>query len=71
MKFGVKLIDTASITHFTHVVATVSRLCAKAANDKSCVLKIDNDAIYFILTEFASNNIGNGGTGRTSFWMVS
>ena len=70
MKFGVKLVDQASINHFTHVVATVSRLCSKSANDKSCVLKMNPEEMYFILTEFASNGITNIGAGRTSFWLV-
>lgn len=69
MKFGVKLIDTVNIAHFTHIIATVSRLCAKSANDKSCILKLTADSVYFILPEFAANNIGSGGFGRTSFWM--
>ena len=68
MKFGIKLLDTVSITHFTHVIATISKLCAKSANDKSCVMKLTEDQMYFILSEFASNNVGNCGTGRTSFW---
>jgi HUS1 checkpoint protein len=25
--------------------------------------------MYFILTEFAANNVGNGGSGRISFWI--
>jgi HUS1 checkpoint protein len=69
MKFGVKLIDSVSINHFIHIVSTVSKLCAKAANDKSCVLKLTQEMIYFILPEFSTNNSGNGGIGRTSFWM--
>ena len=69
MKFGVKLLDNVNITHFTHIIATVSKLCSKSANDKSCVMKLTEDSLYFILPEFASNNIGNCGTGRTSFWM--
>lgn len=69
MKFGAKLLDSVNITHFTHVIQTVSRLCAKSANDKSCILKLTPDSVYFILPEFASNNIGSGGLGRTSFWI--
>ncbi len=69
MKFGVKLLDTVSITHFTHIIATISKLCAKSSNDKSCMLKLNEDQMYFILSEFAANNVGNCGTGRTSFWM--
>ncbi len=69
MKFGVKLLDSVNITHFTHIVATVAKLCAKSSNDKSCTLKLTSDSVYFILPEFASNNIGSGGFGRTSFWM--
>jgi len=70
MKFGVRLLDSVNITHFTHILSTVSRLCSKSANDKSCVLKLTPDNVYFILPEFASNNIGSGGLGRTSFWMA-
>ena len=69
MKFGVKLLDSVNITHFTHIIQTVSKLCAKSAVDKSCVLKLTPDSVYFILPEFASNNIGSGGFGRTSFWI--
>lgn len=69
MKFGVKLLDSLNIAHFTHIISTVSKLCSKAANDKSCALKLTSDTIYFILPEFAANNVGNGGSGRTSFWM--
>jgi hypothetical protein len=69
MKFGAKLLDSVNINHFTHVIQTVSRLCAKSANDKSCILKLTTDSVYFILPEFASNNIGSGGLGRTSFWI--
>ena len=69
MKFGVKLLDQVNITHFTHIISTVTKLCAKAANDKSCILKLTPESMYFILTEYASNNAGSGGFGRTSFWM--
>lgn len=69
MKFGVKLLDSVNIAHFTHIISTVSKLCSKAANDKACALKLTVDTIYFILPEFAANNVGSGGTGRTSFWM--
>ena len=69
MKFGVKLIDQVSITHFTHIVSTVSKLCSKSSTDKSCNLKLTPDHMYFILPEFAANNVGNQGSGRTSFWM--
>ena len=69
MKFGVKLLDQVNITHFTHIVSTVSKLCSKSATDKSCTLKLTESNMYFILPEFASNNIGNQGSGRTSFWM--
>ncbi len=69
MKFGVKLLEQVSITHFTHIISTVSKLCAKSATDKSCVLKLTEDHMYFILPEGAGNNIGSGGSGRTSFWM--
>jgi HUS1 checkpoint protein len=70
MKYGIKLFDPLNIAHFTHVIATVSKLCARASNNKTCVLKLTDDSLYFILTEFASNNAGNGGTGRTAFWMT-
>ena len=69
MKFGAKILDATSIAHFTHVISTVSKLCSKSSTDKSCVLKLTPDSIFLILPEFASNNIGNGGIGRTSFWM--
>ena len=69
MKFGVKLLDQPNITHFTHIISTVTKLCAKAANDKSCILKLTPESMYFILTEYATNNTGSGGFGRTSFWM--
>ncbi|CAF0704160.1 unnamed protein product [Brachionus calyciflorus] len=69
MKFGVKLLDSGNIEYFTHIISTVSKLCSKTSNDKACALKLTTDTIYFILPEFAANNIGNGGTGRTSFWM--
>ena len=69
MKFGVKLLEATGITHFTQVIQTVSKLCAKTASDKSCVLKLTPESVYFILPEFASNNVGSNGFGRTSFWM--
>ena len=69
MKFGAKLLDVSNITHFTNVVATLARLCAKAANDKSCVLKLTTESIYFILPEFSANGATHAGTGRTSFWL--
>ena len=69
MKFGVKLLDSGNIEYFTHIVSTVSKLCSKTASDKSCALKLTTDTVYFILPEFAVNNIGSGGSGRTSFWM--
>jgi HUS1 checkpoint protein len=70
MKYGIKLFDQLNIAHFTHVIATVSKLCARASNNKTCVLKLTSDSLYFILTEFAANNAGNGGTGRTAFWIT-
>jgi HUS1 checkpoint protein len=69
MKFGAKILDSINIAHFTHIISTVSKLCAKSSSDKTCVLKLTADSIYLILPEFASNNAGNGGMGRTSFWM--
>jgi HUS1 checkpoint protein len=69
MKFGAKILDSINISHFTHVISTTSKLCAKSSSDKSCVLKLTPDSMYFILPEFASNNAGNMGVGRTSFWM--
>lgn len=69
MKFGVKLLDSSNIEYFTQIVSTVSKLCSKTASDKSCALKLTTDLVYFILPEFAANNLGSGGSGRTSFWM--
>ena len=68
MKFGVKILDNVNITHFTHIVATVAKLCAKSANDKSCLLKLTDESFYFILPEFSSSSTSNA-TGRTSFWI--
>jgi len=69
MKFGLKLLDQVNISHFAHIISTVTKLCSKSANDKSCILKLTTESMYFILTEFASNNAGSGGLGRSSFWM--
>lgn len=69
MKFGVKLLDQVNITHFTHIVSTVTKLCAKSSNDKTCILKLTPETMYFILTEFTNNNSASTGLGRTSFWM--
>jgi HUS1 checkpoint protein len=69
MKFGAKLLDAAGINHFTNIISTLSRLCAKAANDKTCVLKVMPGRIVFILSEFATNSATSTGTGRSSFWF--
>ena len=69
MKFGAKLLDAVNINHFTHIISTVSKLCAKSSNDKSCVLKLTEEMIYFILPEGSANNLNSGGSGRVSFWM--
>jgi HUS1 checkpoint protein len=69
MKFGAKILDSINISHFTHIISTVSKLCGKSSSDKTCVLKLTPESIFLILPEFASNNAGNGGMGRTSFWM--
>lgn len=69
MKFGAKLLDTVNINHFTQIVATIGRLTAKNSSEKSCVLKLTPETIYFILPEFATSNSGHNNTlGRTSFW---
>ena len=68
MKFGAKLLDSTNINLFTQIVSTITKLCQKTSNDKSCVLKLTSDTIYFILPEFASNNVNNNSSGRTSFW---
>jgi HUS1 checkpoint protein len=68
MKFGIKIVDNVNITHFTHIVATVSKLCAKSANEKSCLLKLTDESFYFILPEFSSSS-SSASTGRTSFWI--
>jgi len=69
MKFGIRIIDQMNITLFAHIVSSATKLCAKSANEKSCILKLTADSMYFILTEFASNNSASSGLGRTSFWM--
>ena len=69
MKFGIKILDQINITHFAHIISSITKLCAKSANEKSCILKLTTDSMYFILTEFASNNAASSGLGRTSFWM--
>lgn len=68
MKFGAKLLDSQNINLFTQIVSTISKLCSKTSNDKSCVLKLTSNTLYFILPEFAANNVGHNSSGRTSFW---
>lgn len=68
MKFGLKIIDSINITHFTHIISTVTKLCARTEN-KKCLLKITEDAVYFILPEFSSSANNSTGSGRTSFWI--
>lgn len=70
MKFGAKILDPMNIAHFTNIISTVTKLCTKSSNNKTCVLRLTTETIYLILPEFASNNIGSGGNGRTSFWMT-
>lgn len=69
MKFGAKLLESLNISQFTHIVTTISRLTAKSSNDKSCVLKLTPERMFFILPEFATVNTQTNSLGRTSFWM--
>lgn len=64
MKFGAKLVDSGNITHFTQLITTISKLCSKTTN-KTCLMKLTQDRIYFIFTETYSLNAGSG---KTTFW---
>ena len=67
MKFGAKLLDIANITHFTNIVATVAKLCAKSTT-KTCILKLTNEKMYFIYDSSFTVSSSNG-TGKTTFWL--
>lgn len=69
MKFGAKLIGVENIEKFTEVVATISKFCSKGSSGKTCILKLDQDSICFLLPEFASNQMLLDNPGRVSFWM--
>lgn len=69
MKFGAKLLESVNINQFTHIVTTIGRLTAKNSTDKSCVLKLTPERIFFILPEFATVSTLTNSLGRTSFWM--
>lgn len=69
MKFGAKLIGFDNIEKFTEIVATVSKFCTKGSSGKTCILKLSQDSICFVLPEFASNQMLLDNPGRVSFWM--
>jgi HUS1 checkpoint protein len=65
MKFGAKITDISNITYFTQLIATVSKLCSKTSN-KTCILKLTYEKIYFIFTDSLTISPGSG---KTTFWM--
>jgi HUS1 checkpoint protein len=58
-----------NINHFTQIVATVSKLCSKGKNDKSCIMKLTTENIYFILPESTNTLTESTTIGRSSFWL--
>lgn len=71
MKFGAKLLEAVNISQFTQIIATIGRLTARNVTDKSCVLKLTPEQMFFILPEFAATATSgsHSALGRTSFWM--
>ena len=65
MKFGAKIVDNLNITYFTQLIATVSKLCGKTTN-KTCILKLTSEKIYFLFTDSLTISPGSG---KTTFWM--
>jgi HUS1 checkpoint protein len=66
MKFGAKLIDTNSINHFTNVLSTLAKICAKTT-EKTCIMELTPDKMQFKHADMLSINPTNT---KSTFWLT-